>query len=249
MQYYMLNMHNMHLEVICKICKIICKIICRICNQYADIVHIAVCWHQYAKYAKLYAKYAKYANTISICRICTPHFADVAGPAGRRRAAAEPRLHHCQQTGVLRLLCHILFISIYYIHYDTIMSYYDTIISLIFLQMSGLLFFIIPHLESATPGQEWTFSYVPVHTSTWWYKTVRTDKYLYIQVHTGMYQNHNFQNSTYMYVLYLDTISYFVQWGCNMLCKQHRTTVPCTSYDIMLFEVKNSALIPISRNI
>ena len=76
MQYYMLNMHNMHLEVICKICKIICKIICRICKQYADIVHIAVFWHQYAKYAKLYAKYAKYANTISICRICTPHFAD-----------------------------------------------------------------------------------------------------------------------------------------------------------------------------
>ena len=36
-------MHNMHMEVICKICKIICKIICRICNQYADIVHIAIC--------------------------------------------------------------------------------------------------------------------------------------------------------------------------------------------------------------
>ena len=24
-------------------------------------------------------QYAKYANTISICRICTPHFADVDG--------------------------------------------------------------------------------------------------------------------------------------------------------------------------
>ena len=25
-------------------------------------------------------QYAKYANTISICRICTPHFADVQDP-------------------------------------------------------------------------------------------------------------------------------------------------------------------------
>ena len=48
---------------------------------------------------------------------------------------------HDSRCGVL--LCHIIFILIYYIHYDTIMSYYDTIISLIFLQMSGLLFFII----------------------------------------------------------------------------------------------------------
>jgi len=46
-----------------------------------------------------------------------------------------------QQTGVL--LYHIIFILLYYTHYDTIISYYDIIISLIFLQMSGLLFFII----------------------------------------------------------------------------------------------------------
>ena len=44
-----------------------------------------------------------------------------------------------QQTGVL--LYHI--ILLYYTHYDTIIFHYDTIISLIFLQMSGLLFFII----------------------------------------------------------------------------------------------------------
>jgi hypothetical protein len=32
---------------------------------------------QYAKYAKQYAQYAQYAIMISICRICTLHFAGV----------------------------------------------------------------------------------------------------------------------------------------------------------------------------
>ena len=37
-------------------------------------------------------QYAKYANTISICRICTPHFADVArlSPAADRQGPACP---------------------------------------------------------------------------------------------------------------------------------------------------------------
>ncbi len=59
--------------------------ICTICNKYA-IKYAAICrfpcyscvlttiWKIYKKYAK----YAKYANPISICRICTPFFADVA---------------------------------------------------------------------------------------------------------------------------------------------------------------------------
>ncbi len=46
-----------------------------------------------------------------------------------------------QQIGVL--LYQIIFISLYYTHYDTIIFHYDTIISLIYLQMSRLLFFII----------------------------------------------------------------------------------------------------------
>ncbi len=46
-----------------------------------------------------------------------------------------------QQTGVL--LYHIIFILLYYTHYDTVILHYNTIILLIFLQMSGLLFFII----------------------------------------------------------------------------------------------------------
>jgi hypothetical protein len=46
-----------------------------------------------------------------------------------------------QQTGVL--LFHIIFISLYYTYYETIIYHYDTIISLFFLQMSRLLFFII----------------------------------------------------------------------------------------------------------
>ncbi len=49
------------------------------CKQYAGFADIAVYCRQYAKYAKKYAKYAKYANPISICKICTPNFADADG--------------------------------------------------------------------------------------------------------------------------------------------------------------------------
>ena len=94
----------MLLKSICKICTIICKIICKICNIICTICTICNTI-QYAEYANKYAKkicsnmqvlmflllivgnmrnmqynmqqYAKIVNTISICRICTPHFADV----------------------------------------------------------------------------------------------------------------------------------------------------------------------------
>ena len=89
------------------------------------------------------------------------------------------------------------------------------------------------HLESDTDGQEWAFLYVQVHTSTWWYKMVRTKIYSYILVHTSMYKYHTFQNGTYRYVLYFDTSSYFMLWGCNMMCKPHWTTLPCTAYDVI----------------
>ncbi len=35
------------------------------------------CCQKYAKYAIKYAEYAKYVILKKICRICTPHFADV----------------------------------------------------------------------------------------------------------------------------------------------------------------------------
>ena len=34
-------------------------------------------------------QYAKYANTISICRICTPHFADVVPPPQQPSSATR----------------------------------------------------------------------------------------------------------------------------------------------------------------
>ena len=69
----------------------------------------------------------------------------------RFRVWVRVRLH--QQIGVL--LYHIIFISLYYTHYDTIISHYDTIISLIFLQMSRLLVFII----SIAPKKDYYFTY------------------------------------------------------------------------------------------
>ena len=62
-----------------------------------------------------------------------------------------------QQTGVL--LFHIIFISLYYTHYDTIIFHYDTIISLIFLQMSRLLFFIISLSQKGLLFHLWHFYY------------------------------------------------------------------------------------------
>ncbi len=75
--------------------------------------------------------------------------ADNAGPTRIPRASVEviagaggaEALRGHQQIGVL--LYQIIFISLYYTHYDTIICHYDTIMSLIFLQMSRLLFFII----------------------------------------------------------------------------------------------------------
>ncbi len=68
-----------------------------------------------------------------------PVAAAAAAAAGGRAGASCDGDH--QQIGVL--LYHIIFISQYYTHYDTIVFHYDTIISLICLQMSRLLFFII----------------------------------------------------------------------------------------------------------
>ena len=64
---------------------------------------------------------------------------------------------HHQQTGVL--LFHIIFISLYYTYYDTIIYHYDTIISLIFLQMSKLLFFIISLFQKGLLFHLWHFYY------------------------------------------------------------------------------------------
>jgi hypothetical protein len=45
-------------------------------QQYAGFADIDVLLPEYAKYAKHDAKYAKYVDPISICRTCTPDFAD-----------------------------------------------------------------------------------------------------------------------------------------------------------------------------
>ena len=58
------------------------------------------------------------------------------GTASGSRPGLGPGDH--QQTG--GLLFFIIFFIIYYTHYDTIIVNYDTIIVIIFLQMSGLLF-------------------------------------------------------------------------------------------------------------
>ena len=62
-----------------------------------------------------------------------------------------------QQTGVL--LYHIIFISVYYTHYDTIIFHYNTIISLIFLQTSRLLIFIISLSPEGLLFHLWHFYY------------------------------------------------------------------------------------------
>jgi hypothetical protein len=51
--------------------------ICKICEE----MHYAKCVNNMQNnISKKYAKYAKYAATISICIICTPHFADQGTP-------------------------------------------------------------------------------------------------------------------------------------------------------------------------
>ena len=62
-----------------------------------------------------------------------------------------------QQIGVL--LYQIIFISLYYTHYDTIIFHYDLIISLICLLMSGLLFFIISLAPKGLLFHLWQFYY------------------------------------------------------------------------------------------
>ena len=64
------------------------------------------------------------------------HFLDCGRSTGL--GLKKKLFHRHQQTGVL--LYHIIFISLYYSYYDTIIFHYDTIISLICLQMSRLLF-------------------------------------------------------------------------------------------------------------
>jgi hypothetical protein len=68
---------------------------------------------------------------------------------------AEAAVH--QQTGVL--LFNIIFISLNYTYYDTIIYHYDTIISLIFLQRSRLLFFIISLSQKGLLFHLWQFYY------------------------------------------------------------------------------------------
>ena len=70
-----------------------------------------------------------------------------------------------QQIGVL--LYHIIFISLYYTHYDTIIFHYDTIISLIFLQMSRLLFFIISIAPKGLLFHLWHFYYFTYFFPHW----------------------------------------------------------------------------------
>ncbi len=56
------------MQIICGICiTSICEIWAWICKQYADIVHIAVYWQQYAKYAKQII-------ICTICKICKHYF-------------------------------------------------------------------------------------------------------------------------------------------------------------------------------
>ncbi len=63
------NMQNMQFNTICKkICKKYAAM-CRFCSY--SCILTGIC-----KICKIYAKYARYVKPISICRICTAHFAD-----------------------------------------------------------------------------------------------------------------------------------------------------------------------------
>jgi hypothetical protein len=74
------------------------------------------------------------------------------------------------------LLYHIIFIPLYYTHYDTITCHFDTIISLNFLQMSRLLFFIISLTPKRLLFHLWHFCYITYF--------IRIDNCYYCHYHT-----------------------------------------------------------------